>query len=153
MQLCIMTKLPYKPTLTKLDNKKISYNFGYIPNYLVIVANDSYRLVNKALEIGLNLTKEQAQTQIIDKNSFKEKIKKDLSSPSAKQEDNSIKKDTSIADFIKNTLSEGKYSNRKIIDLVLSQDFKELTDKDLKEKKDIVKNLIKDVSKQINRKR
>lgn len=22
MQLCIMTKLPYKPTLTKLDNKK-----------------------------------------------------------------------------------------------------------------------------------
>ena len=48
---------------------------------------------------------------------------------------------------------EGKYSNRKIIDLVLSQDFKELTDKDLKEKKDIVKNLIKDVSKQINRKR
>ena len=56
---------------------------------------------------------------------------------------------TELADFIKNTLSEGKYSNRKIIDLVLSQDFKELTNKDLKEKKNIVKNLIKDVSKQI----
>ena len=147
MQLCIMTKLPYKPTLSKLDNKKISYNFGYIPNYLVIVANDSYRLVNKALELGLNLKKEQSKIQKIDKDSFKEKIKNDLSSTSAKQEN------ASIADFIKNTLSEGKYSNRKIIDLVLSQDFKELTDKDLKEKKDIVKNLIKDVSKQINRKR
>lgn len=86
--------------------------------------------------------------QKIDKNSFKEKIKNDLS-VSTEQEDNSIKKNTSIADFIKNTLSEGKYSNRKIIDLVLSQDFKELTNKDLKEKKNIVKNLIKDVSKQI----
>ncbi len=148
MQLSIMTKLPYKPTLSKLDSKKISYNFGYIPNYLVIVANDSYRLVNKALELGLNLKKEQTKLQKIDKNSFKEKIKNDLS-VSTEQEDNSIKKNTSIADFIKNTLSEGKYSNRKIIDLVLSQDFKELTNKDLKEKKNIVKNLIKDVSKQI----
>lgn len=143
MQLCIMTKLPYKPTLSKLDNKKISYNFGYIPNYLVIVANDSYRLVNKALELGLNLKKEQSKIQKIDKDSFKEKIKNDLSSTSAKQEN------ASIADFIKNTLSEGKYSNRKIIDLTLSKDFKELTDKDLNTKKDIVKKLIKDFSKQI----
>ena len=77
MQLAIMTKLPYKPTLSKLNTKQISYNFASFPNYLTIVANDSYRLVNKALILGLNLEKQQ--TQKINKDSFKEKIAKDLS--------------------------------------------------------------------------
>lgn len=45
MQICLGLKLPYKPSMTLLENKQIGALIAKFPNYLVFMSNDAYSLM------------------------------------------------------------------------------------------------------------
>lgn len=117
MQLAIKTNLPYTPTLTDDNIKRLSMNYSTYPTYLVMTAQDSYKLMNKAE----NLVLEKSKEQTISKEDFKEKI-------AANKPKKIESKEITLKDYVTKAVLDGKLSDRQIMNRALKGNFKELTE-------------------------
>lgn len=80
MQICLGLKLPYKPSMTLLENKQIGGLITKFPNYLVFMSNDAYSLMKYINKQSIYRAKnlEEFITYHVKQGKLSEKELKDL---------------------------------------------------------------------------
>lgn len=121
MQMAIKTGLPYKPTLTDQNIKRIISNASMMPGYLLMMSRDIYHLTDKVESMVFS----KAQEKSLSKEAFKEKV---VARGSSKEVKEDVPQQITLKDYITKVITEGKMSDRQINEKALKGNFKELKD-------------------------